>query len=77
MTELCPMCKKHEIIIRSKKAFAKINGKPIEYDEEYCYCSTLGENDPDCYFIPPKLMDKNLKKAQSAYNAAYKRTENN
>lgn len=71
MTELFPMCKKHKIIIRTSKAFTEINGKPIEYDEEYCYCTTLGENDPDCYFIPPKLMNKNLQKARNTYETIY------
>ena len=68
MTErLCPMCKKHPIVISQRKARTIINGKKVEYNEEICFCSTLGMNDPDSCFIPPDIMDKNLEAARRAY----------
>jgi hypothetical protein len=71
MAEKCPMCGKHDIIRKIAQTHTEINGKPICYEEEYCYCSTLGENDPDCYFIPPEMMNSNLQKARRAYEMMY------
>ena len=46
MAEKCPMCGKHDIIRKIAQTHTEINGKPICYDEEYCYCSTLGKTTP-------------------------------
>jgi len=64
---LCPMCKKHPAIIKSEKATTIIKDTAVEYEEVVYFCSTLGENDEDAYFIPPKVMDENLLRARNAY----------
>jgi len=64
---LCPMCKKHAAIVLKEKATIIIKGENIEYDETVYFCSTLGEDDEDAYFIPPKVMNENLLKANNAY----------
>lgn len=73
MRELCPMCKKHEAIINTRRVKTIIKGIEVEYDETEYFCSTLGEDDDCAYFIPPKVMDENLKRAREAYN---RRVEN-
>lgn len=65
--ELCPMCKKHEAIINTRRVKTIIKGVEVEYDETYYFCSTLGEQDDDAYFIPPKVMNENLRRAREAY----------
>ncbi|MBR1528996.1 MAG: DUF4065 domain-containing protein [Oscillospiraceae bacterium] len=64
---LCPMCKMHPAIIKSRKAITIIKDTTIEYEETVYFCSTLGEDDEDAYFIPPKVMDENLLRARNAY----------
>ena len=75
MAEKCPMCGKHDIIRKIAQTHTEINGKSICYEEEYCYCSTFGENDPDCYFIPPEMMKSNLQRARRAYEVMYGRNQ--
>lgn len=67
MAELCPMCKKHEAIIKTERAKTIIKDIEVEYDETVYFCSTLGEEDDDAYFIPPKVMNENLRRAREAY----------
>lgn len=64
---LCPMCKKHPAIIRTERAKTIINDAIVEYDETVYFCSTLGEEDEDAYFYPPKVMTENLARAREAY----------
>ncbi len=64
---LCPMCKKHPAIIKIEKATTIIKDTSVEYDELVYFCSTLGEDDEDAYFIPPKVMDENMLRARNAY----------
>ncbi len=64
---LCPMCKKHGAIILEEKATTIIKGEKVEYNETVYFCSTLGEDDEDAYFVPSKVMDENLLKARNAY----------
>lgn len=64
---LCPMCKKHSAIIMKEKAETIIKSEKVEYDETIYFCSTLGEDDEDAYFIPPKVMNENLLNANNAY----------
>jgi len=65
--KLCPMCKKHPSIILKEKAKTIIKDEEVEYDETVYFCSTLGEEDDDAYFIPPKVMNENLLNAKNAY----------
>lgn len=65
--ELCPMCKKHPAIIEKYKETATVRNIPVEYEQIVYFCSTLGEDDLDCYFIPSKVMDENLKRIREAY----------
>lgn len=67
MTELCPMCKKHEAIIKTERVKTIIKGVEVEYDEIVYFCVYLGEKDEDAYFIPPKVMNENLRRAREAY----------
>lgn len=69
MVELCPMCKKHEAIIKTEVARTIIRGIEVEYNETVYFCSTLGEDDEDAYFIPPKVMNENLRRARESYEA--------
>ncbi|MCR4889665.1 MAG: DUF4065 domain-containing protein [Ruminococcus sp.] len=64
---LCPMCKKHPAIILKEKAKTIIKDEEVEYEEKVYFCSTLGEDDEDAYFIPPKVMNENLLNAKNAY----------
>ncbi len=64
---LCPMCKMHPAIIKIEKSKMSIKDTEVEYDESMYFCSTLGEDDEDAYFIPPKMMDENLLRARNAY----------
>ena len=68
---LCPMCKKHESIIIDRTAKGYYKGKYVDYEETVFFCSTLGEDDPDAYFVPPKVMDKNLLRLMQAYEKLY------
>lgn len=61
------MCKKHGAIILEEKATTIIKGEKVEYNETVYFCSTLGEDDEDAYFVPSKVMDDNLLKARNAY----------
>lgn len=64
---LCPMCKKHMAIILNRKAKTIIKNEEVEFNETVYFCSTLGEDDEDAYFIPPKVMNENLLNAKNAY----------
>ncbi len=64
---LCPMCKKHMAIILKEKAKTIIKDEEVEFNEKVYFCSTLGEDDEDAYFIPPKVMNENLLNAKNAY----------
>lgn len=64
---VCPLCKKHEAIIIEEKTKTIIKGEEVEYIEKVYFCSTLGEDDEDAYFVPPKMMNENLQRAQNAY----------
>lgn len=69
MAELCPMCKKHEAIIKTEIARAIIKGIEVEYNETVYFCPYLDEDDEDAYFIPPKVMNENLRRARESYEA--------
>ena len=69
MAELCPMCKKHEAIINTRRVKTIIKGIKVEHDETYYFCSYLGEDDDCAYFVPAKVMDENLRRAREAYEA--------
>ena len=69
MAELCPMCKKHEAIVTTRRAKTIINGIEAEYNETVYFCSYLGKDDEDAYFIPSKIMNENLRRAQESYEA--------
>lgn len=75
MSELCPMCKKHSAIIRKRQTQSLRNDKPVECEEEYYFCSYLGEDDPDAYFVSPQMMNKNLLRLMQAYEAKYPMSE--
>lgn len=68
MAELCPMCKKHEAIINTRKSKTNIQGVKIEFDEIYYFCSYLGENDECAYFVPAKVMNENIRRARDIYD---------
>ena len=71
MSELCPLCKRHPSIIRKRQTYNLHSGKPVEYEEEYYFCS-YRENDPDsAYFVTPQMMDKNLLRLMQAYEKLY------
>ena len=63
----CPMCKQHEAITIKRKATTIRNEVTVEYDEYVFYCAFLGEDDPDSYFVPPKVMLQNQLSAMKAY----------
>lgn len=65
--ELCPMCKKHEAIIIKQKLSAIHNEVEFEYDDTVYFCSFLGEDDPNSYFVPPKVMIQNQLSMMRAY----------
>lgn len=69
MSELCPMCKKHEAIVKTERAKTIIKGIEVEYNETVYFCSYLGEDDEDAYFIPSKVMNENLRRARESYEA--------
>ena len=69
MVELCPMCKKHEAIIKTEVVKTIIKGIEVEYNETVYFCSTLDKDDEDAYFIPPKVMNENLQRARESYEA--------
>ena len=69
ISELCLICKKHEAIVKTEKAKTIIKGIEVEYNETVYFCSYLGENDEDAYFIPSKVMDENLRRVREAYKA--------
>ena len=71
MIELCPMCKKHSAIIRKRQTQSLRNDKPVECEEEYYFCSYLGEDDPDAYFVSPQMMNENLLRLIQAYEKLY------
>lgn len=75
MSELCPMCKKHSAIIRKRQTQSLRNDKPVECEEEYYFCSNLGEDDPDAYFVSPQMMNKNLLRLIQAYEKLYPMSE--
>lgn len=69
MDELCPMCKKHEATVKTERAKTIIKGIEVEYNETVYFCSYLGEGDEDAYFIPPKVMNENIRRARESYKA--------
>ena len=75
MSELCPMCKKHSAIIRKRQTQSLRNDKPVECEEEYYFCSYLGEDDPDAYFVSPQMMNENLLRLIQAYEKLYPMSE--
>lgn len=70
--EKCPMCKKHDAIIIKRKAKGLYKGKYVDYEETVYFCSFLGEDDPDSYFVPPKVMNENIRKIKEAYMLSLK-----
>lgn len=75
MSELCPMCKKHLAIIRKRQTQSLRNDKPVECEEEYYFCSYLGEDDPDAYFVSLQMMNENLLRLIQAYEKLYPMSE--
>lgn len=75
MSELCPMCKKHSAIIMKKKTQDLRHDKPVEYEEEYYFCSYLGKDDPAAYFETSQMMNKNLLRLMQAYEKLYPMSE--
>lgn len=75
MSELCPLCKRHPAIIRKRQTQSLRNDKPVECEEEYYFCSYLGEDDPDAYFVSPQMMNKNLLHLMQAYEKLYPMSE--
>ena len=75
MSELCPLCKRHPAIIRKRQTQSLCNDKPVEYEEEYYFCSYLGEDDPDAYFVSPQMMNENLLRLIQAYEKLYPMSE--
>ena len=69
IVELCPMCKKHEAIIKTEAARTIIKGIEVEYNKTVYFCSYLSEDDEDAYFIPSKVMNENLRRAREVYKA--------
>lgn len=69
MVELCPMCKRHEAIIKTEVVKTIIKGIEVEYNETIYFCSTLDKDDKDAYFIPAKVMNENMRRAGEAYRA--------
>ena len=65
--ELCPMCKMHEAIIIKQKLKMIRNEVEFEYDDTVYFCSFLGEDDSEAYFVPPKVMLQNQLSAMKAY----------
>ena len=51
------------------------NDKSVEYEEVYYYCSFLGEDDPDAYFVSPQMMNENLLRLIQAYEKLYPMSE--
>lgn len=66
-SELCPMCKKHDAIIIKEWTSTEKNGLPVEYEDITYFCSALGKDDPDAYFVPPKVMIQNQLSMMRAY----------
>lgn len=64
---ICPMCRKHPVILVVEKAKTIINDKEIEYIKNSCFCPSLGENDENAYFVTPGMMAENVKRAHDAY----------
>lgn len=71
MSKLCPMCKKHEAIIIDRATKGYYKGKYVDCEETVYFCSTLGEDDPEAYFVPPKVMNKNILCVIQAYEKQY------
>ena len=72
---LCPMCKKHTVIIMKKKTQGLRHDKPVEYEQESCFCSCLGADDPDAYFETSQMMNENLLRLMQAYEKLYPMSE--
>lgn len=68
---LCPMCKKHTVIIMKKKTQDLRHDKPVEYEAHYYFCSYLGADDPAAYFETSQLMNENLLRLMQAYEKLY------
>ena len=64
--ELCPMCKKHDAIILKEWTSMDIDGLPVEYENTTYFCSFLGKDDSDAYFVPPKVMNENVRQLRKA-----------
>lgn len=75
MIKLCPMCKKHNAIIINRMAKGYYKGKYVDCEETVYFCSTLGEDDPEAYFVPPKVMNKNILRVMQAYEKLYPMSE--
>lgn len=56
----CILCEEHEEIIKTEKRKVIYEGQEVEYEHEFCYCSTFDEE-----FELPYMIDKNLNKIRN------------
>ena len=62
----CEMCgKEHSVEIIKETATAYIKGELVEYEETVYFCSNCDED--EAYFVPAKIINKNLMNARNAY----------
>lgn len=56
----CILCEEHEEIIKTEKRKVTYQGKEVEYEHEFCYCSTSDDE-----YELPYMIDKNLNKVRN------------
>lgn len=64
---VCPMCKKHKTIAVFDIDTTVYRGVDVEYPRVTFFCSTLGEDDDDAYFMHGTLWDINTSMMQACY----------
>ncbi len=58
----CVLCEEHEEIIKTEKRSVIYKGIKVEYEHEFCHCSTFDED-----FELPYMIDKNFYKIRKKF----------
>ena len=72
LDKLCPMCKQHSAIAVFRNVKTEYRETEVEYPAVELFCSTLGEENEEAYFMTGPLWNAN----RQSLKCAYLRTEN-
>lgn len=67
LDKLCPMCKQHKAIAVFREVQTEYKGVMVSYPCVEMFCSVLGEDDEDAYFMTGPLWNTNRQSLKASY----------